>query len=70
LPPVFTLVSCQVYSSTMKMEAIYSSGTSVDFQRTKWQYIPEDRTLQNDVGIASLDNKAITYFDKYIQCGI
>jgi hypothetical protein len=30
LLPAFTLVSCSVYSSTLKMEAIYSSETSVD----------------------------------------
>jgi hypothetical protein len=37
----FTLVSSSAYSLTLKMEAIYSSETSVDFQRTT---IPEDRT--------------------------
>jgi hypothetical protein len=47
LPPEFTLVSCLAYSSTLKMEATYSSETSVDFRRTTWRYIPEDRTLQN-----------------------
>jgi hypothetical protein len=30
------------YSSTLKMEAICSSETSVDFQRTTWRYISED----------------------------
>jgi hypothetical protein len=30
------------YSSTLKMEATYSSETSVDFQRTTERYIPED----------------------------
>jgi hypothetical protein len=29
------------------MEAIYSSETSVDFQRTTRRYIPEDSTLYN-----------------------
>jgi hypothetical protein len=29
------------------MEAIYSSETSVDTQRTTRRYIPEDGTLQN-----------------------
>jgi hypothetical protein len=29
------------------MEAIYSSETSVDFQRTTRRYIPEDDTLHN-----------------------
>jgi hypothetical protein len=31
LPSAVTLVSCSAYSSTLKMEAIYSSETSVDF---------------------------------------
>jgi hypothetical protein len=29
------------------MEAIYSSETSVDFQRTTRRYTPEDRTLHD-----------------------
>jgi hypothetical protein len=32
------------YSSTLKMEAIFSSETSVDFQRTTQRYIPEAST--------------------------
>jgi hypothetical protein len=47
LPPAFTLVSCSAYSSTLKMEAVYYSETSVDFQRTTRRYIPEDGTLHN-----------------------
>jgi hypothetical protein len=34
LPPGFMLISCSSYSSTMKMEVIYSTETSVNFQRT------------------------------------
>jgi hypothetical protein len=44
---IITLVSCSAYFSTLKMEAIYSSETSVDFQRTTRRYIPEDSTLHN-----------------------
>jgi hypothetical protein len=47
LPPAFTLVSCSAYSSTLKMEAICSSETSVDFQRTTRRYIPEDSNIYN-----------------------
>jgi hypothetical protein len=47
LPPALTLVSCSVYSSTLKMEAIYSSDTSVEFQRTTSRFIPEGSTLHN-----------------------
>jgi hypothetical protein len=36
----------QAYS-TLKMETICSSETSVDFQRTTWRYIPEDSILQS-----------------------
>jgi hypothetical protein len=43
----FMLVSCLVYSSTLKMEATCSSVTSVDFRRITWHYIPEERTLDN-----------------------
>jgi hypothetical protein len=42
LPLAFLLVFCSAYS-TLKMEAIYSCKTSVDFQRTARCYIPEDR---------------------------
>jgi hypothetical protein len=43
--PTFTLVSCLVYSFTMKMEAICSSETSFDFLGNARGYISEDRTL-------------------------
>jgi hypothetical protein len=36
LPPAFTLVPCSVYW-TLKMEAICSSETSLDFQRNTWR---------------------------------
>jgi hypothetical protein len=36
------LVSCLSYSSILKMEVIFSSETSYDFQRTAWHNIPED----------------------------
>jgi hypothetical protein len=47
LPHAFMLISCLAYFSTLKMEAACSSETPVDFQRTTWRYIPEDRTLHN-----------------------
>jgi hypothetical protein len=40
------LVSFLVYSSTMNMEGICFSETSVDFQQITRRYIPEDRTLR------------------------
>jgi hypothetical protein len=41
------MASCTAYSSTLKMEVIRSSETSVDFQRTTGRYIPEDSTLHS-----------------------
>jgi hypothetical protein len=54
---VFTADACwflaELISSTLKMEAICSSETSVDTQRTTWQYIPEVDTLQTYVRLMS-----------------
>jgi hypothetical protein len=36
-------------SSTLKIEAIYSSETSVETQRTTRRHIPEDDTLKNSI---------------------
>jgi hypothetical protein len=47
LSPDFTLVSCSAYSSTLKMEAICTSETSVDIQQTTGRYIPQGSTLHN-----------------------
>jgi hypothetical protein len=47
LLPAFTLVSYSTCFSTLKMEAICSSETSVDTQRTTRRYIPEDGTSHN-----------------------
>jgi hypothetical protein len=40
----FTLVSCLAYSSTLKMEATCSPGTSVDFQRTTRRHVISQKT--------------------------
>jgi hypothetical protein len=45
LPLAFMLVFCSAYSSTLKMEMIFSSETSADFQWTTQCYIPEDSIL-------------------------
>jgi hypothetical protein len=42
----FRLISFSAYNSTLRMEAICSSETSVDFQRTTRRNISGDRTLQ------------------------
>jgi hypothetical protein len=41
----FALVSCLAYFLALKMEAKYSSETSVDLQRTTRLYIPEASSL-------------------------
>jgi hypothetical protein len=46
LPPVCLLVLAEIISSTLKMEAICSSETSVATQQTTRHHIPEDNTLQ------------------------
>jgi hypothetical protein len=58
LPPAFTLVSCSAHSSTLKVEEICSSATSVAFQRTTRPYIPKDRTLQHILRVCSTANTA------------
>jgi hypothetical protein len=45
LATCFTLYSLLDHSSTLKKEAICSSESLVDFQRTTRRYIPEERTL-------------------------
>jgi hypothetical protein len=45
LAACFMIVSCLAYSSILKMEAICSSETLVDFHPTTRRYIPEDITL-------------------------
>jgi hypothetical protein len=47
LASYFSLVSCLAYFWTLMMEAICSSETSVDFQRTKRHYIPRDHLYEN-----------------------
>jgi hypothetical protein len=46
LPPAYLLVLAEIISSTLKMEAISSSETSVATQQTTRHHIPEDDTLQ------------------------
>jgi hypothetical protein len=47
LPPACGLVLAEIISSTLKMEAICSSETSVEIQQTTRRHIPEDDTLHN-----------------------
>jgi hypothetical protein len=43
---LFFLVSLLIYSSTLKMELICSSETSVYFCQTTWRYAKKHRTLR------------------------
>jgi hypothetical protein len=45
-PTCFHAGSCLTYFSILKMEATFSSETSVDFQQTKRRYIPEYRNIR------------------------
>jgi hypothetical protein len=45
-PLLATYFHARAYSSTLKMEAIYTPETSIDFQRATRRYIPKDTTLQ------------------------
>jgi hypothetical protein len=47
LDACLSLVSCLAHSSTLKMEMIRSSETSVDFHRAIRRYILEDRNRYN-----------------------
>jgi hypothetical protein len=40
-------ISFLAYSSTLKMQAKYSSETLVGSQETTWRYIPEDKIIYN-----------------------
>jgi hypothetical protein len=56
------------------MEAICSSETSVDFKRTTWRYIPEDRTLHQKVSHRQLQNAVnsvdSTLYNHKEQCDV
>jgi hypothetical protein len=54
------------YYSTLKMEAIYSSEISVDFRRTTWHYIPEDKTLYWNQYVAATSEWAFPLFLQYL----
>jgi hypothetical protein len=54
----FTMDSCLLYSSTLKMKAC-SSETSIDIQRTTRHYIPEDRNLYILICLESFRLKSI-----------
>jgi hypothetical protein len=41
------------------MEVTRYSETSVDFQRTTWLYIPEDKTLHKDLFVRSIKLKKL-----------
>jgi hypothetical protein len=47
LATYFRMVACLAYSSNLKIDATFSSETSVESQRTTRRYIPEHKTLHN-----------------------
>jgi hypothetical protein len=58
----FMLVSCLAYSSTLKMEEICFSETSVDFQQATCHHIPEDRTIFRINFYSSFWNASTSHF--------
>jgi hypothetical protein len=44
----FLLVTCFAYISTLKMEAVWASETSVNFDQATWHHIPGDSVLETD----------------------
>jgi hypothetical protein len=56
----FKLVSCSAYS-TLKMETVHSSETSVDFQRTTLPPFSEHSTFQAQVYMCCLTHIAKLY---------
>jgi hypothetical protein len=59
----FMLISYLAGISTLKMEATYSSMMSVDFQRTTWRNMQEDRTLhEHRIDNAKAYKKGLVYY--------
>jgi hypothetical protein len=63
LPRVFRLVSCSAYSSTLEMEAMIFSETSVDFKETARRNIREDSIIQ----LFSIQFISVVFNAKHIQ---
>jgi hypothetical protein len=61
------LVFCSAYASTMKIEAICSSETSVDFQRTTWPYIPDKITILSFMEANKLLSKVVGFVVKDLR---
>jgi hypothetical protein len=60
------LVSCSAYTSTLKMEAICSSETSDDFQRTKRRYTSEDKTVYITTGVRTENPATLNQFHAFL----
>jgi hypothetical protein len=45
------LVSCLASSSTLKVEAIFSSEMSIDFHCTARPYMPEHKTVEDNLKV-------------------
>jgi hypothetical protein len=66
LAACFMLVSCLAYTSTLKMEVICSSETSVGFHRTTQCYNPKDRILlltRHSFRHAKVKENLVTYLE-------
>jgi hypothetical protein len=55
LTACFILVSCSVYSLTLKLEVMCSLEMLLDFQWTAWCYTPEGRILCINTDVTTAD---------------
>jgi hypothetical protein len=56
------VVTCLTYCLVLKMEAVNSSETPLNFYRTVWSHIAEDRILQD---ISCSSNNAVLTIVRY-----
>lgn len=49
-----SLFACSAHSSTLKMEEVHSSKTSVNFYQTTRRHIPEDSTTESLFSISHI----------------
>jgi hypothetical protein len=68
MPPAFTPATCSVYSSALKMGAIYSTETSFDFQLAIRYYIPKAVLFIAKPQILQSGRSSLT-FRNNCQCG-
>jgi hypothetical protein len=59
------LACCLAYTSTLKMEAVHSFNTYINFYQTTWSHIPRDNTVHIDCH-KNLKHKIDDYREKWL----